>query len=448
MAQSAPTPVLQENLSPVMVTDQSTGESLSEMNPASGGRILGIGQTGPLHSYLQPSLRAAETLDSNPLMLSSSDNSYRGFTLLGGSLIWAQNLGRESEFQYSGAVRYDTKAELQGYSQFSNSHAAAFSKIMRFRRIRLLIDDEAQYSQGSNFGAAGMEGLGLLGNQASQLNSWATLQLSSSSLRPDILPGQSILTGDIGRITNTAMVEMDSQLSGRSTVTMAASYGLLHFESSQLVNTQQAAFIAGYNRSLTKNNSLAMEGSFARFTFQGSGNTIDTEYFTALYARQLSGRTSFEIGIGPQVTQLNAGGESTQYVGWQGRATLQHRMRNANLSGQAARGISNGAGVLGGSVTTSGSASLGVRVSQNYNFSMTYGISRSELLGASQAYKTQFAGATINRAVGRYASLYLSYDSQYQATQSTCTGPACTYTGLRNVFGLGLAWTPRPIGVD
>ncbi len=160
VAQGAPVAPIQGSLAPVFVTDSPDASVTPDEHSLTGGQILGIGSSGPRHSFFLPSLRVSETLESNPLLLSSNDGSYRGFTSAGGNVQWTQYMGRDAELRYSGTLRYDAIASIQGYSPFTNEHAVAIEKNLRFRNWNLLIDDQAQYSQGSDFGAAGMEGMG------------------------------------------------------------------------------------------------------------------------------------------------------------------------------------------------------------------------------------------------------------------------------------------------
>jgi hypothetical protein len=164
----------------VLVTDTQEATVTPDEHPLSGGQILGVGSSGVRHSFIIPSLRLSETLDSNPLLTNSDSGSYRGFTAVGGNVQWLQYFGRDTEIRYSGALRYDTRAEIEGYSQFTNAHSVAASKVMRFGSLSLLVDDEAQYSQGSNFGAAGMEGMGGMVTQTAQWGGLSNLLLSSN----------------------------------------------------------------------------------------------------------------------------------------------------------------------------------------------------------------------------------------------------------------------------
>ena len=95
------------------------------------------------------------------------------------------------------------------------------------------------------------------------------LQSMATSLQPDLLPNQSILTGRVGRVTNTSMVEADAHFDANNTATLEASYGLLHFDSNLLTDTQQFSVVGGYDRKMTARDSIGLDGAFTRFGFSG-----------------------------------------------------------------------------------------------------------------------------------------------------------------------------------
>src|SRR5208282_2480401 len=100
---------------------------------------------------------------------------------------------------------------------------------------------------------------------------------------------------------------------------------------------------------MTVRSSIALEGSFIRFNFQGPGGTVYTEAFSLLYARRITGRSSIEFGGGPEVTQANLSQASQQqYLDWQARAGARYSVHNVVLNAEASRTVSGGAGVLSG----------------------------------------------------------------------------------------------------
>ena len=103
---------------------------------------------------------------------------------------------------------------------------------------------------------------------------------------------------------------------------------------------------------------------------------------------------------------------------------------------------------LGGVTTTTGQGTVEFVMARYWSMSLNSGVSRNQQLDSTQRYDVQFAGVALHRITGRFTNLFLSYDFQRQTTSTACTGPICGYVGMRNVFGIGFAWTYHPIGVE
>jgi hypothetical protein len=199
---------------------------------------------------------------------------------------------------------------------------------------------------------------------------------------------------------------------------------------------------------MTARDSIGLDGAFTRFDFSGAGGNISLESVSALYARRISGRSSLELGGGPQIAQSSISGLNQQYVGWQARGTVNYRMRRVNLSAQGMHGVTGGAGVLNGALTTTGQGSANFILARYWSASLNSGVSRNQQLSATESFDSQFAGVVLDRKFGRYTNMFLSYDFQHQTAGSDCIGPACGYVGLRNVFAIGFAWNYHPIGTE
>lgn len=430
-----PVPVVSGELQPVWVTDQREVLINPDDHAISGGSIPGIGAPETRHSSLVTSVRALETLDSNPAMLSTNDGGYQGFTSGGVALQWSQFFGRDSGIFYSGAVRYDSRARLQDYSQLTNAHSLAATKNLRFGTWNLLFDDQARYSQGSSFGAGGMEGMGV--GDTTLLGS----QMPMDSLRPELVPNQSVLVGRVGAITNTVLAELDAHLSMRDTVTASVSYGLLHFDTNQLPNANQVSAVTGYDRRLSARDTIAFEAAAARFTYQNPSGSIETEYGSALYARHITGSLSFTAGAGPEIVHLLlAAGAHKQELDWQGRATLQYSRQHGSVSLTSMRAVTGGSGVVAGARNIAGQGTVTVAYSPAWSSSLSAGLSRTRDLSSLQSFDLLYSEVVLNHRLGRRANVFLLYDLQRQTHAAQCTGPACAYGGMRNVFGVGLGW--------
>lgn len=443
MAQgTAPQPAIPTPYSPVIVDATAATATAGDQTAPTGGYLPGLGAVRR-YSFLQPSVRVAEVVDSNPEMLLNTPSGYQSMPMAGVSLLWSQPLGPTTYFQYAGQVRYDNYSSINGYKKFANSHAGGFSKTVNFHPFYLSFSDEVLYTSSSSFGAAGMEGMGSLSSMIDQLEQQSNLEFIENSLRPDLLPNQTILNGNIARISNTALAELDYRRNPRSVVTMSVAYGLLHFDSGYLNDTRQLAVIGGYNYDLNMKESISLEGSYTHFSYSNTPFTIDSGNVSMLYTRRISGRSSLEAGAGPQISRTNVGGNSRSSVSWQGRAAVQYRLRRLLMSANANRGLTGGSGVLAGSTSISGEGSLAFQLSRQMSVTGSFGAARNEALRNSltngQNYNTQFVRLGLERRFIPTLSGYISYDFQRQ------TSNGGLYNGLHHTFAFGVAWTPRPI---
>jgi hypothetical protein len=310
----------------------------------------------------------------------------------------------------------------------------------------LLFDNETQYSQGSNFGATGMEGLGSVITTTSQWGGIGNIQLESTALQPDLVPNQSILTLRSGRLSNTILGEADYRPDELYTFTVTGFYGLLHFTEGGLIDTSQEGIIFGANRALSPTDSIAFEYGFSNFTFSGTSQSLKNNYVGLLYGRRLTGQIAVSAGAGPQYISDQNSNSSTSHLGWQARGTLDWQMRRFGLHTAVIRNLTGGSGVLFGAYTNSVQGGLSYGLLRNWDSNLTFGYSRNTAINSPLRYDTQFIGASATRHVGRNRDIFFSYNLQNQ-TSSGCAQSTCAVNGVRHVFGVGLSWGHQPVGI-
>lgn len=415
-----------------------------DTHPLTGALVSGPGSWGPRHSFLMTGFRAAQTLESNPEM--SSPGTYRGFSSADLELRAIQYLGRGGEIRYVGAVRFDSAAKIFGARQVTNVHGAEVLKAISVGDWNFLIDDEAEYSQGSLFSGNGMEGLGSVVTQLSQWSGLSDVQLGSTVLQEGLTPDQSILTMRSGRISNTALAEVDRRIGNRGVATAAGYYGLLHFYSDGLIDSSQKGFVTGYNRAVSSRDQFGVEYGFARLGFSGTDTSLTTHYAALRYGRKLSGRLAMEAGAGPQYIASTADSANYTDLNWQGTASVDLHLRTLDLQVGALRMLTVGSGVLYGARTNSVQGNMTWRMNRNYSPSINFGVARNQGILSGDHYYSQFLGAALTRNLNRRVGAFLSYYLQRQ-TAAGCIGSSCAVTGVQQVIGAGIGWTFGPVGV-
>ena len=116
-------------------------------------------------------------------------------------------------------------------------------------------------------------------------------------------------------------------------------------------------------------------------------------------------------------------------------------------------GVSNGSGVLAGSVSQTISGSLTRDASRTFSSGISGGFSRNNgvVLGTTttllgQTYDYWYGSASLSHPVSRTLGLTLSYTLQYQVPHTaSCVGPACGANTVSNFVSFGVGWHERPL---
>lgn len=432
-------PVLEDT-----VASDADPQITSDTHPLSGGLRSGLGSWGPRHSFLVPGFKLGQSLQSNPMF--SDPGAYRGFTSATGQLQAIQYLGRGGEFRYAGAARFDSSATFYGANRFINSHGVSFAESFRPGAWNFVVNDEAHFWQGSLAGDVGMEGMGSIVTEASRWGGVPGIQLGSFEMQSGLQPDQSILSVRSARISNTVLAEVDRRVGDRNTITAAAFYGLLHFYTRGLIDDDQRGLFAGFDHALSLRDHVGVMCGYSRFGFPGVPGTFSNSYAQLMYGRFLSRSLAFEAGAGPQ--HISSSGTFTNYsdLNWQGRASVNYQLRSLGIQMAATRSFTGGGGKLYGARTNGVQSSITHSFNRVYSASFASGVTRNTAILAGQQYDTQHAGAYLSRNADSRFGMYFSYDLQNQRS-SGFSASGRDLTGLWQIFGVGMSWGARPVGV-
>ena len=130
-------------------------------------------------------------------------------------------------------------------------------------------------------------------------------------------PTSSILTGRGSRILNTVSTQIGYRLSRRSNLTLAGSYGVLHFRTAGYSNTRNSYFQVGYSRTLSPKDQVGISYGFGLFQYPGGVASFQTHYLRLSYGRRISSRMTASLEGGAQMGVFkNATAGSTTPVSW------------------------------------------------------------------------------------------------------------------------------------
>lgn len=407
-------------------------------SPLTGVETFSLGVLRSFTTLFDPSVFVTESAD-NGLTQGRWDTG----TSVGGGLALLRdwNHARISA-QYFGAQSY-----YPSNTQFDGSyHDLSLAQATRFGRWGLLVRDDVLYSRTSDFAGFPSGGTAPASGAA-----------SGSTLQPGLAPSQSIVTGQVGSLNNTALAQVTYDLSHRATLTFMGAYGLLHFSGPGYIDSHTVNGSVGYNYALSRLNSFATSYSFAQDNFNGSVSRATTHTVQAFFGRKITGRLAMQLGAGPQIeiSQNSFGFQSAAQLAWAASGALTYGPRPKRVSYVLAysHGLTSGSGVFFGAESDNVTGTVQAGFGRDWFASMDAGFaSNRSITGASGAsasrFNTWFSGVNINRPLGRHLVFSASYQYQSQDANGACPVVSCGIASGRQAIFSRLQWHPWPARIQ
>jgi hypothetical protein len=464
--------------------------SVSENPPISAIDQPGLEPHAAPESFLLPGLHFSQSVDSNvgdTVGQSSLGSVTRGLGSLTLQRLWKNY---DVAMDYIGGVAYnnDTGVGLEQLQQFDLDNR------INWKRGQLAIRDSFSYMPEGAFGfgayggeGAYNEGLGSLG--AGMLGAGAFGGQTSA-----FSGGGDISVGQVPRLTNLGLADIVEELTPKSSVTLAAGYGLVHFygdlnsvggtdENISFIGSSEFTAQAAYDRVLNPKDQVALLYGYQAFNFSTVDAAFHSNIVELMYGHRISGRMDFMIGVGPQFTHIDEnavvcddpfassnnciadGGaffvlpQAANHIGVAGRVSLRYRFPKTSVSVGFQRFNTSGSGIFAG--TESNVAHLDARRPLNRIWDVfgDAGYSRNsrlQLAGTTvdaNVFTSIYAGVGLHRQFGRSLRGFVSYQFNDLSFDTACpfgsssTG-ACSNRAQRHVGSIGVDWTPRPIRLD
>ena len=408
-------------------------------------------------SMLLGGVEGSESLDSN--IGSDARPALHSVTRgLGGLTL--QRLWSRYQFAaaYVGGVGYYNTAG-QGVKQIQELQA---QQAFLWRTGQFTVRDsfsylpEGSFGYGSYGGAGGFQlGLGGIGEGMGALGSGFGGHFGPLG------SGQFGSLGQAARITNVALADVVENLSPRTSITAAGSYGLVHFTdaSAGFINSQQAGGQAGYDYAINRKDQIAVSYGYQSFHYPavvGAGN-VNAHIVQLMYGHRVSGRMDMVIGAGPQWTQIQdpfLGNSSRLSVS--GRFSLRYRFKVTSTSLSFERFETSGSGFYAGAQSNVASLALARPLGRKYSAQANLGFAHNQRLQSSalgvagSSYNYGFAGFAVRRQFGYNWGAFLGYqwDDQIFDTCPIAGATSCNRIAVRHVLTLGVDWHFRPIRID
>ncbi len=402
-----------------------------DTRPLTGILPLTLGSVGTERSFLAPSFRFSQSMDSNPDIVSGQSNPLAVTNLTANAVL--QNLWRGSEFSLNytgGGSVYAGHSELNDFFQI-----AQIQQLFKFRRWSLTLGDNVSYTPLSPFGYGGVEDRGL-------------------NLAPGIVPNQTIFTSLSNQLDNVAIAQADYRLDSRSSFTVSGNFGILRSPGGSLLDSNQGGGQVGYNYSLTSRDFLGISYgiNLIRYRQPLTGNNVGSHNIGLSYGRKVTGHLAFQARCGPQINKIVDGAVgSVQQAAWAAESGLTYQFRTARLNLSYWHDVGAGAGVIGAVSTHAAEGAFTTRLTRTVSEAFSVGYAHNSGLqglsnSASGVFNTEFASTSLHRVVGQQATVFLSYSFYHQSTNVlACSLGLCGGDLNRHIFGMGFDWHMQPL---
>lgn len=322
-----------------------------------------------------------------------------------------------------------------------------FTYSYKWQRWLLLVGDDASYLSASPFGFGGLGGLDLLAGD-SPFGPGGPL---SSFLGPN----QTIPTILVPRVSNTAVAQIEYNLSPRSSWTASGSYAMLNFLGVDYINSTEALFQTGYNYSLNPRTTVAAIYRFDDFRFTKFSQSIQNHVLQFGYERNVTGRLNWHVAAGPSLVMLR--GPLTGYgnnVSWAVNGSLNYRMDRSTLQLSYDHLVTGGSGVLFGAQTGQVQATIERSLSPRWQGLASLGYATNGSLvpaGVNRTngnYNSWYVAFRLNHQFRPGTAFFVSYQAQLEAVSpGACTTPTCGANSIAHEFSVGFNFGLRPISL-
>jgi hypothetical protein len=303
------------------------------------------------------------------------------------------------------------------------------------RHWSLNLSDNVSYMpQAPTMGFSGIPGVGSLPSEPSP-------------------PIQPILTLNTRSIYNTVNSNFSYSLDHATSLGVNGSYTILRFPDGNGLETDQWQTGSQLTRRLNAHNSLSGQYSFSHFSYPGYDYTMETQSAMFAFTRSWNRRLTTTASAGPQwiMASASAGIPSSNDLSVSANGTYSARSTTARLS--YTQGATGGAGVSAevGARNHDVSAGLAQQLGRNMSVNVTGAYMRTQGLqqvGAANGYyngvtNSVYGGVSATRQLGRDWNVFANYMATHQSSSAAL--PANVISGLSQVIGFGLSYSPREL---
>lgn len=406
----------------------------------------------PSRSCLLAGIHVSEGAESDPSWMQGFSSQTASVTnLLGSFSLLKSRRNSETAIDYMGG---DTV-----YSEYAGErpHNQQFEKLNADERILWskgqLAFRDSFYTGDGDFGSSSFGGVGAYNSTGVGAGIPANTGVS------DFFGASQF--GEVSQaayVTNASVVDATQALTPRSSVYVAGDYSLTDYlsDTESLFNSRQISAQAGYDHQLSRPAEIEAVYGYQVFKFPESGvGKLVANSVQLAYQRRVSGRLDLLLGAGPEFVNLSGGisGKTLQITATV-QASLRYRWQKSSLSLSYNRLVSAGSGFFAGGISQIALLSLSRNITRSWRTILDGGYTKVSGIGLSASgtpatsYEYGYAGAAIQRQLGRSVTAFASYQFNNENFGGCGATQNCIPPLHPQIVLIGFDWYIRPVRLD
>jgi hypothetical protein len=415
-----------------------------DSSPLTGVQVATLGSQAQRHSYFVPGFQYGNFLRSSTQEAPQVPDWNTTSFVAGNVSLLQQWQHAQLAMNYTGGGTFSTD-KLQGNSYYQQME---LQQVFDMRHAKISLIDQFDYLPQADFGFGAASPLAIAGIGG-------PLGPSLPALQSNYQPNQSIFTTIGSRYSNSGTAQIEYFVSPRSQITVSGSYGILRFLESGNVESNDAILSVGYDYQVSRRDTLGILYRYTDYRYLGNPQAIEDHVAQIAYGHKITGRATLQIFVGPEITdfRIPLNGES-QRVSVAGGGNFTYEVSHTNLSLIYNHSVSGGSGAFTGATTDTISGTVVRKLNRVYNGNISFGYARNRSLQNNTVVSLNqpivnswFAGAGVDRNLGRTATGSLAYTAFLESSTQGCQVGSCT-SYLQHQISLSLQWHMHPVVME
>lgn len=440
---------LQNPLAPPAGTETEQGAAPTDTRPLAGAQAIGPTLPTSGRSFIIPSFSLWEGGDTNAQLISGYSKVVFAAVPVGTADLHLMGKHNSFDVDYSGGgLLYESN-----WNDSAAFDSAQVTDIYTARRWNFFFSDRASYLPEA---ALGFGGIGFAG----AFNNVQSLGIGSgiTELNGFYTPSQSFLTGFAGTTSETAIAQIQYFLSGRTSVSAMGAFGYEHYSRAGLVSSNDRFGTLSIDHQFTPTQSLSFSYTVTQVHFNGGSVAFSDNMWRVGYGYRVTNHFTLTLVGGPELTYSAISGVFgvRQRLSWAGQGRLGYRGERTGVTLSYMHYLTPGSGVFQGAQTSLASLGINRELSRKWNADVSLGWTSNGAFAAYSATSAfsnvgqinyEFGNLRLSRKWGHSSRVFAIYELERQQSGAPIVAGSTSRILNRQIFGLGVEWHPRPIGL-